>query len=182
MRRCWNAAPYQRGLGVDKEEEEKGGRKKKPSFPSSPLFFLPPSPFTSPPLPPSLHCKWVWSLSDVIQLISLRFNYKRKHPSYPSPLDRGSTFSNKLPLVSQESLNYRFYSLFAPFPSLRFASLLRSVLFSGTGLLHCCPRSVFTQSNSIESDSFLLFAYFKSHGNWKHSIWFVWFFIKNNTF
>lgn len=52
----------------------------------------------------------------MIQLISLRFNYKRKHPSYPSPLDRGSTFSNKLPLVSQESLNYRFYSLFAPFP------------------------------------------------------------------
>lgn len=40
----------------------------------------------------------------MIQLISLRFNYKRKRPSYPSPLDRGSKFPNKLPLVSQESL------------------------------------------------------------------------------
>lgn len=53
-------------------------------------------------------------LSDVIQLISLRFNYKRKSPSYPSPLDRGSTLPNKLPLVSQESLNYSFYFSFIP--------------------------------------------------------------------
>lgn len=112
MRCCWNAPPYQRGLGVDKEEEEKRGEKT--LLPLITSFSLPPSPFTTPPLPPSFHCKWVWSLSDVIQLISLRFNYKCKHPSYPSPLDRGSTFSNKLPLVSQESLNYRFYSCFYP--------------------------------------------------------------------
>lgn len=50
----------------------------------------------------------------MIQLISLRFNYKRKSPSYPSPLDRGSTLPNKLPLVSQESLNYSFYFSFIP--------------------------------------------------------------------
>lgn len=50
----------------------------------------------------------------MIQLISLRFNYKRKSPSYPSPLDRGSALPNKLPLVSQESLNYSFYFSFIP--------------------------------------------------------------------
>lgn len=50
----------------------------------------------------------------MIQLISLRFNYKRKRPSYPSALDRGSTFLNKLPLSSQESLNYSFYFAFIP--------------------------------------------------------------------
>lgn len=50
----------------------------------------------------------------MIQLISLRFNYKRKSPSYPSPLDRGSMLPNKLPLVSQESLNYSFYFSFNP--------------------------------------------------------------------
>ena len=126
-------APYQRGLVVDKCQ-----KRKKTSFPSLPLFL---SPFTSPPLPPSFHCKWVWSLSDVIQLISLRFNYKWKSPSYPSPLDRGSTFSNKLPLVSQESLNYGFYFSFIPlFFSL--SSLSLSSLWSHQSILlflaHVC--------------------------------------------
>lgn len=50
----------------------------------------------------------------MIQLISLRFNYKAKSPSYPSPLDRGSRLPNKLPPVSQESLNYSFYFSFLP--------------------------------------------------------------------
>lgn len=100
-----NTAPYQRGLGADKTPPPKKREN---------LSFI----FTSPPLPPSIRHKWVWSLSDVIQLISLRFNYKRKSPSYPSPLDRGSTLPNKLPLVSQESLNYSFYFSFIPlFPS-----------------------------------------------------------------
>lgn len=121
-------------------------RKKNPPSPHRLVFFLS-SPFTSPPLPPSFHCKWVWSLSDVIQLISLRFNYKRKHPSYPSPLDRGSTFSNKLPLVSQESLNYSFYYAFSPLSSPFVFSLSLSlslresiVSFSPTGLRQCWCR------------------------------------------
>lgn len=105
------------------------GRREKTLLPLITSFSLPPSLFASPSPPPSFHCKWVWSLSDVIQLISLGFNYKCKHPSYPSPLDGGSTFSNKLPLLRQESLNYHFYSRFPPCSSLWFAPFLRSAPF-----------------------------------------------------
>lgn len=98
-------APYLHGLGADNSCV----KKKKKKLLTLLVSFSVSLHFSSSAS--SFHCKWLWSLSDLIQLISLKFNYKQKSPSYPSRLNRGSTLPKKLPLISQESLNYTFIPL-----------------------------------------------------------------------